>query len=124
MDEAGFWHPLVEFGLSKPDVRGLAKHVGLSFWDKPNNACLSSRIPHGTAITLAALRQVEAAEEFLRERGFRQVRVRHLGATAKIEVPPGEIPRLRAMRGDVAEALRGLGYDEAVVDPAGYHSPG
>ncbi len=122
MDEAGFWHPLVEFGLAKPDVRGLAKHVGLSFWDKPNNACLSSRIPHGTAVTLEVLRQVEAAEEFLRGRGFRQVRVRHLGGTAKAQVSPEEVPRLTAMRADVTRAFRLLGYLETVIDPGGYRS--
>jgi len=124
MDEAGFWHPLVEFRLAKSDVRALARHLGLSFHDKPSNACLSSRVPHGTPITVDILRQVEAAEDLVRARGFRQVRVRHLGATARIEVPVGEIPRLRAMRNEVAEALRSLGYDGAVVDPVGYRSLG
>jgi uncharacterized protein len=120
MDEAGFWHPLAEFGLAKPDVRALARSMGLSFWDKPSNACLSSRIPHGTAITFGLLRRVEAAEDYLRDRGFRQVRVRHHGTTAKVEVGPDEVPRLAAMRDEVAEALRALGYRETVVDPAGY----
>jgi len=124
MDAAGFWHPLVEFGLGKSDVRALAKNLGLSFWNKPSNACLSSRIPHGTPITEAVLRRVEAAENLVRARGFRQVRVRHLGATARIEVLPSDIPRLRAMRDDVADALRGLGYEEALVDPVGYRSLG
>ena len=124
MDEAGFWHPLVEFRLAKSDVRALARHLGLSFHDKPSNACLSSRVPHGTPITVDILRQVEAAEDLVRTRGFRQVRVRHLGTTARIEVPAGEIPRLLAMRDDVAEALRSLGYDEAVVDLVGYRSLG
>ena len=124
MNEAGFWHPLVEFGLAKPEVRALAGHLGLSFHDKPSNACLSSRIAHGTPITVEMLRRVEAAEDLVRARGFRQVRVRHLGATAKIEVLPSDIPRLRAMRDDVADALRGLGYEEALVDPVGYRSLG
>jgi len=122
MDEAGFWHPLLEFGLGKADVRAIAKAVGLSFWDKPSNACLSSRIPHGTVITIDLLRQVEAAEEVLRSRGFRQVRVRHQGETARIEVPPEEIPRLKAIHEDVQEALVGLGFRDAVVDPEGYRS--
>ena len=120
MDEAGVWHPLVEFGLAKADVRAMARALGLSFWDKPSNACLSSRVPHGTAITLEMLRQVEAAEDVLRDFGFRQVRVRHHGTTAKIEVPPDEVPRLERMRDDVAAALRGLGYRETIVDAAGY----
>lgn len=120
MDQAGFWHPLVEFGLTKSDVRALARHVGLSFWEKPSNACLSSRIPHGTAITIELLRKVEAAEEYLRDRRFRQVRVRHYGTTAKIEVLPEDIPRLEGMRDQVAAAFRELGYRETVIDPVGY----
>ena len=122
MDEAGFWHPLVEFGLAKPDVRALARALGLSFWDKPSNACLSSRIPHGTAITVEMLRQVEAAEAYLHDRGFRQVRVRHRGTTARVEVVPDDIPRLEAIREEVADVLRKLGYQETVVDPAGYRA--
>src|SRR3989441_2825455 len=106
MDEAGFWHPLVEFGLAKADVRAMAQSLGLSFHDKPSNACLSSRIPHGTPITIDSLRQVEAAEDYLRERGFRQVRVRHHGTIARVEVPPEDIPRLVEIRDDVAGGVR------------------
>ncbi|HLA46185.1 MAG TPA: ATP-dependent sacrificial sulfur transferase LarE [Thermoplasmata archaeon] len=122
MNEAGVWHPLLEFGLAKPDVRALARDLGLSFYDKPSNACLSSRIPHGTPITVELLRTVEAAEDYLRDRGFRQVRVRHHGPTARIEVLPEEIPRLRAIHGEIAGALRSLGFREAVIDPAGYRA--
>ena len=122
MDEAGFWHPLLESGLGKAEVRAMARAAGLSFWDKPSNACLSSRIPHGTPITIDLLRQVEAAEEVLRGRGFRQVRVRHHGETARIQVAPEEIRELMAIRGDVEEAMRGLGFRSAVVDPDGYRS--
>lgn len=122
MDEAGFWHPLVDFGLAKADVRGMARLLGLSFHDKPSNACLSSRVAHGTVITVGLLRQVEAAEEVLRARGFRQVRVRHQGITAKIEVRPEDVPRLQAMRSEIADALRRFGYRETVVDPIGYRT--
>ncbi len=122
MDEAGFWHPLVEFGFAKPEVRALAADLGLSFADKPSNACLSSRIPHGTPITVEVLRRVEAAEDILRDRGFRQVRVRHFGEAARIEVLPEEIPSLQAIRGEVAAAFRELGYRETVIEPAGYRS--
>lgn len=122
MDEAGFWHPLLQFGLAKADVRGLARALGLSFWDKPSNACLSSRIPHGTAITSEMLRQVEAAEDVLRDRGLRQVRVRHHGTTAKIEVPPEDLARLRGMEDEVGRALRPLGYKRVSIDPAGYRA--
>lgn len=124
MDEAGFWHPLVDAGLAKSDVRTLAQELGLSFFDKPSNACLSSRIPHGTTITVELLRQVEVAEDLLRDRGFRQVRVRHEGGTARIEVPVQDLPRLRAMEGEVARALRSVGYRDTVIDPKGYRSLG
>jgi len=120
MDEARVWHPLLEFGLTKAAVRSLARDLGLSAWDRPSNACLSSRLPRGTPITVDVLRQVEAAEDVLRDRGFRQVRVRHHGATAKVEVGAEEVPRLAAMRDEVAAALRALGYLETLVDPAGY----
>jgi len=124
MDEAAFWHPLVEFGLAKADVRALARSLGLSFWDKPSNACLSSRIPPGTPITVGLLRQVEAAEDYLRGIGFRQVRVRHRGAAARVEVAPEEVRRLEGMRDEVAAVLRSLGYSDAVVDAAGYRGLG
>ncbi len=124
MNEAGFWHPLVEFGLAKPDVRSLAKALGLSFYDKPSNACLSSRIPHQTRITVALLHKVEAAEAYLRSRGFRQVRVRHYGVTARIEVIPEDIPRLRSIEEEVAMTLRSMGYERTVIDPNGYRSLG
>ena len=122
MDAAGFWHPLVEAGLAKPDVRALARGLRLSFADKPSNACLSSRIPHGTPITVELLRQVESAEAYLRGLGFRQVRVRHEGDTARIEVAPDDVPRLRAAEADVAGAFRRRGYGRVVVDPRGYRS--
>jgi len=122
MDEAGFWHPLVEFGFAKPEIRALARDLGLSFAEKPSNACLSSRIPHGTPITVDVLRQVEAAEDVLRDRGFRQVRVRHFGEAAKIEVLPEDVPTLQANRKEIAAALWKLGYRETVIDPAGYRA--
>jgi len=122
MDEAGFWHPLVETGLDKGGVRLLARTLGLSFADKPSNACLSSRIPHGTAITLELLRMVESAEDDVRNLGFRQVRVRHHGSLARIEVPPEDVPSLQDRATEVSEALRRRGYAEVVIDPAGYRS--
>lgn len=122
MNEAGFWHPLIEFDLGKAEVRAMAEALGLSFHDKPNNACLSSRVPQGTPITAEVLRRVEAAEDVLRDRGFRQVRVRHHGRTARIEVPPEDLPGLRAVEGEVASALRRLGYEDTVIDPRGYRS--
>jgi len=122
MNEAGVWHPLLEMGLAKPDVRAIARSFGLSFHDKPSNACLSSRIPHGTPITVEVLRTVEAAEDYLRNRGFRQVRVRHHGPTARIEVLPEEIPKLQAIHREIEGILRTFGYRETVIDPAGYRA--
>jgi pyridinium-3,5-biscarboxylic acid mononucleotide sulfurtransferase len=92
----GARQPLVEAGLSKQDVRRLAKEAGLRVWDKPQAACLSSRIPHGTPVTLDALRRVEAAENAVKAMGFRVVRVRHFGDEARIEVGPDEIEHARA----------------------------
>ncbi len=124
MDEAGVWHPLVEAGMAKADVRAMARALGLTFWDKPSNACLASRVPHGTFITVGLLRQVEAAEDYLRGRGFRQVRVRHHGDVARIEVLPEDIARLEGMRSEVSTALRTLGYPSTEIDQRGYRSLG
>jgi len=124
MDEAGVWHPLLEAGMTKADVRAMAKALGLSFWDKPSNACLASRIPHGTPVTVGLLRRVEAAEDYLRGRGFRQVRVRHHGTVARIEVPPEDIARLEGIHPEVSAALRTFGYSTTEIDPRGYRSLG
>src|SRR5438093_10365549 len=86
MNEEGFWHPLIEFGFAKADVRELARELGLSFHDKPSNACLSSRISHGEVITLDKLHRVEEAEEAIPNLGFRAVRVRIHGGLARSEV--------------------------------------
>lgn len=114
--------PLVEVGLTKEEVRQLARERGQPNWDKPSEACLASRIPWGTTVTLELLGRIEKAEEHLHERGFRQVRVRHHGAIARIEVEPGEIPRLleEEVRRGVEERLRSLGYTFVTVDLAGY----
>src|SRR5256886_7191362 len=92
MNEAGFWHPLVEFGFTKADVRSLARDLGLSFHDKPSNACLSSRIAYGETITMDKLQRVELAEEAIRSLGFRLVRVRAHEGIARIEVPREDLP--------------------------------
>ena len=115
--------PLQEAGLSKLQVRELARAAKLPNWDRPQNACLSSRIPYGSQVTEAKLRQVEAAERVVRGKGFRQVRVRHLGSTAKIEVEPEDISRLSEdhLRSEVERALRNIGFEEVAIDPDGYH---
>lgn len=116
--------PLLEAGLTKEEIRQLSKQVGLPTWDKPALACLSSRIPYGTPVTMPSLKQVELGEAFLRQKGFRICRVRHHGNVARIEVPVGDLPRLvsEPMRSEVAAALKGYGYTYVSVDLAGFRS--
>ncbi|HXI26573.1 MAG TPA: hypothetical protein VNG71_22160, partial [Pyrinomonadaceae bacterium] len=89
-------------------------------WDKPALACLSSRIPHGTPITLQSLTQVDRAESFIRKFGVRQVRVRHHGETARIEVEPRDFSLLREHLSEIRPHLSGLGFANVEVDPEGY----
>lgn len=120
--EWGVRSPLVEAGLSKIEIRELARELKLSNWDKPAAACLSSRIQRGTPITVEKLSRVERAEAFLLERGFRQVRVRDSDGAARVEVDSMEVPRLleAAMSAAVTEQLRDLGFATVLLDPAGY----
>ncbi len=124
MDEEGFWHPLVEHGVGKAEVRALARHLGLSFHDKPSNACLSSRIAYGEVITLEKLQRVDAAEQAVRDLGFPVVRVRAHEGIARIEVPPEDIPRLTSppVSEKVLAAVRGAGFVYVTVDLRGYRS--
>ncbi len=124
MNEEGFWHPLVEFGFAKDDVRALARQLGLSFHGKPSNACLSSRIAYGEVITLDKLRRVEAAEEAIRSMGFRVVRVRAHEGVARIEVPVEDLPRIvsRETAQRVVQAVRDAGFVYVTIDLRGYRS--
>jgi uncharacterized protein len=114
--------PLLEAGFTKAEIRQLSKELGLPNWDKPAAACLSSRIPYGTAITLEALSQVERAEALLHGLGLRQVRVRHHGPVARIEAEPQDFQRLLEQRDEVVTALKALGYTFVSLDLAGFHS--
>jgi uncharacterized protein len=116
----GVRFPLLEAGMAKSEIRAAARTLGLPNWNKPSFACLSSRIPHGTRVTVAALRQIEAAEAALKALGFRQVRVRHHDDVARIEVEPEEIPRLIAERERVTQAVRDAGYKFVSADLEGY----
>jgi uncharacterized protein len=119
--EAGVRSPLVEAEMTKADVRQLSREMGLPTWDLPASPCLSSRVPRGTSVTPEILRQVERAEEAVRALGFRELRVRHLGDTARLEIAPAEMGRLdAATRAGVERAVRAAGYRACVVDPAGY----
>jgi uncharacterized protein len=120
--EAGVRSPLAEAGLGKHDVRMLSRALGLPTWDLPASPCLSSRLPYGTPVTNEALRRVERAEDAVRALGFREFRVRHLGASARIEIAAGELGRLReASLGAALEAaVRETGYLQVRIDPEGY----
>ena len=120
--EFGVRNPLVEANLNKAEVRQLSRDRGLPTWDKPAQACLSSRIPYGTPVTVEALTRIGRAEAHIRGLGFRQVRVRNLGAEARVEVEPEAVPRLLEdpVRDDVVSRLRGLGYSRVTLDPEGY----
>ena len=116
----GVRFPLLEAGMSKADIRAAAREIGLSNWNKPSFACLSSRIPHGTEVTVDALRRIEAAEHAIQLLGFRQVRVRDHGDVARIEVEPQEIARLVEHRERVVSALQTAGYKFVSLDLEGY----
>ncbi|HEX6728282.1 MAG TPA: ATP-dependent sacrificial sulfur transferase LarE [Nitrospira sp.] len=118
--------PLVEAELSKADIRILAKELGLSHWDKPAAACLSSRIPRGIVITNEQLSRVEGAEAVLHREGFRHFRVRNHGEIARIELAPDELPRLmESDRGaKISAQLKELGFKFVTVDLEGYRPGG
>jgi pyridinium-3,5-biscarboxylic acid mononucleotide sulfurtransferase len=116
----GIRFPLLEAGMGKSEIRAAARGLGLPNWNKPSFACLSSRIPHGTEVTVEALRQIESAEAAIKALGFRQVRVRHHGEVARIEVEPAEIERLVAERDHIVGALRAAGYKFVSLDLEGY----
>lgn len=118
--EFGVRSPLKEAGLGKAEIRQLAQRFGLPVWDKPAAACLSSRFPYGTPITVEKLAQVEEAEETLWELGFQQYRVRYHGEIARIEVAEGEMGRVLEQAGAIVERLRQLGFTYITLDLAGY----
>ena len=120
--EHGVRSPLQEVGLTKAEVRALARRLGLPNWDKPAMACLASRIPYGRPVTIQALRQIEEAEAFLRSLGFRQLRVRHHDNLARIEVEPAMLPAVLARREEIVKGLRAVGYVFVTLDLAGFRS--
>ncbi|HEX77067.1 MAG TPA: ATP-dependent sacrificial sulfur transferase LarE [Dehalococcoidia bacterium] len=122
--ELGVRSPLREANLTKPEIRALSRERGLPTWDKPPLACLASRVPYGTAITPEILHRIAQAESYLRRLGVRQVRVRHHGPVARIEVGPEDIAPLsqEAQRQKVVAQLRELGYAYVTLDLEGYRS--
>ncbi|MBI1865764.1 MAG: ATP-dependent sacrificial sulfur transferase LarE [Nitrospirae bacterium] len=116
--------PLKEAGLSKAEVREIARARGIPIWDKPASPCLASRFPYGTPITADMLARADTAEIFVRSLGFRDVRVRVRGGSATVEVEPGSVARLLdpALVSRVVEALQGMGFADVRIDPEGFRS--
>jgi len=119
---AGAIFPLVAAGFTKSDVRSASRALGLRTWDKPAAACLASRVPYGTEVTVAVLSRVERAEAVLRDLGFAQVRVRHYGDAARIEVDVEDLPRVVAARAAIIAGVRGAGYRYVTLDLEGFRS--
>jgi len=114
--------PLVTASLTKPEIRALARAAGLSLADKPASACLSSRIEYGRPVTRENLWQVEQAEDALHALGFSQVRVRHHGDLARIEIDRADLPRALSIRSQIVSAIKRFGFPQVTLDPEGYRS--
>lgn len=122
MEEAGFTHPLLWASWGKVEVRAEARRRGLPNWDQPSDACLASRIAHGEPVSSELLARIESAEAILARLGFRRVRVRAQGGSARVEVDRSEVARLRSepVASEVVQRLLGLGFGTVVLDPRGY----
>lgn len=123
-EESGVLSPLLRNRITKDDVRKISRTLGLRTWDKPQMACLASRIPYGTAISKPALKRIEAAENILCNMGFRDVRVRHYGTTARLEVSKELVKNLfiPENRKSIIRKLKKLGYKYITVDLEGYRT--
>lgn len=120
--ERGARFPFVEAGISKAEVRAISKELGLRTWDKPAAACLASRIPYGTPVGVDLLSGVDRAESALRRMGFSQVRVRHYGDTARIEVPSRDLGRAVELGDQVVRAVQAAGFSYVTLDLEGFRS--
>jgi pyridinium-3,5-biscarboxylic acid mononucleotide sulfurtransferase len=121
-DEEGIIHPFIESGITKQEIRKIARDYGLSVWQKPSAACLSSRIPYGEEITRKKLRIIEEAEAFLAGQGFGQLRVRLHGTIARIEVHKEEMEKVLDMQPAVVQKLKSIGFSYVTLDLEGYRS--
>lgn len=120
--DGGVRAPLLEVGLKKSEIRHLSREMGLSTWDKPSFACLSSRIPYGERITQEKLSMIDQAESFLMQLGFRQVRVRQHDKLARIEVSPDKLQEIVAVADTVLQKLKEIGYSYVSLDLKGYRT--
>lgn len=119
---SGARFPLVESGFTKVDVRETSRAIGLRTWDKPAAACLASRLPYGTPVTMKNLGRVARAEEALKSLGFPALRVRHYGDVARVELPLADLAKALDLRGEVVAAVRGAGYRYVTIDLEGLRS--
>jgi len=120
--ERGARFPLVDAGFTKGDVREWSQRLGLRTWDKPAAACLASRVPYGTAVTVEVLGRIERAERSLHALGFRELRVRHYEDMARLEVPVHDLERVLADRDAVVRVVRAAGYAYVTLDLEGLRS--
>ena len=120
--ECGMRSPLQEVGLTKADIRALSRALSLPTWNKPSSACLVSRIPYGTPITTQRLKQIEQAEAALHAMGFRQLRVRHHGEVARIEIPAADFSKAMDRREAITAQLKDCGYTYVTLDLSGFRS--
>jgi uncharacterized protein len=122
--EMGVRSPLLECDLTKSDIRELSRRAGLPTWDEPASACLSSRIPYGQVVTIEKLSMVDRDEAALKQMGFRQVRVRHHGEVARIEIAEPEMARAlnKEMTARMSESLRRIGFEYVALDLEGYRT--
>jgi uncharacterized protein len=120
--ERGAAFPLVDAGFTKADVRDWSQRLGLRTWDKPAAACLASRVPYGTAVTIEVLGRIERAERALHAMGFRELRVRHYEDTARLEVPLHDLERVLVARDEVVRVVRAAGYAYVTLDLEGLRS--
>jgi uncharacterized protein len=114
--------PLVDAGLTKPEIRELSRLAGLPTWDRPAAACLSSRVPYGTAVTPETIRKIELAEEEIKNLGFRQFRVRYHNDLARIEIGRAELPQAMTLEmfDRITQALKPIGFTYVALDMTGY----
>ena len=120
----GVLSPMVDVNLTKDEIRLLSKDMDLNTWDKPAQACLSSRIPYGTTVTVEALTKIAKAEHFLRTKGFKQLRVRHHDTIARIEMEPTDFQDLisEPLRTEITDAFKDFGYSYVTLDMDGFRS--
>lgn len=120
--ERGATFPLVEAGFTKDEIRDVSRSFGLPTWDRPAAACLASRIPYGTPVTLQVLGRVERAERSLRQLGLRELRVRHYDDSARLEVPVADLGAVLAQREAIVAAIKAAGYRYVTLDLEGFRS--